>query len=89
MKKTEMNQLNDQELQKVAGGMLTKNEAMAKALERAKLKKEEIEFVKKIELDYEHGRKVFEIEFYHNGLEYEFDIDAETGAVLKYKKDWD
>ena len=44
MKKTEMNQLNDQELQKVAGGMLTKNEAMAKALERAKLKKEEIEF---------------------------------------------
>ena len=70
MKNTNMNMLNDQEMEKVAGGMITEDEAMASALEHAGLKKDQIEF-------------------YHNGFEYEFDIDAETGKVLKYKKDWD
>jgi len=45
--------------------------------------------MKRIDLDYEHGRKVYEIEFYVDGFEYEFDVDAETGKVLKFKKDWD
>ncbi len=84
-----INKLNDNELENVAGGTLTQDEALAKALEHAQLKKEQLDFLKRVELDYEHGRKVYEIEFYHNGFEYEFDIDAETGKVLKYKKDWD
>ena len=40
-------------------------------------------------MDYEHGRKVWEIKFCQGGLEYEYDIDAETGSVLKFEKDWD
>ena len=32
MKNTNMNMLNDQEMEKVAGGMITEDEAMARAL---------------------------------------------------------
>ena len=84
-----INKLTGQEMEKVAGGTLTQDEALAKALEHAKLKKNQLDFMKKIELDFEHGRKIYEIEFYHDGFEYEFDIDAESGKVLKFKKDWD
>ena len=62
---------------------------MEKALEHANLKKDQVDFVKKVELDYEHGRKIYEITFYKGGYEYEYDIDAETGKVLKYDKDLD
>ena len=86
---TNINKLNDAELEKVAGGILTQDEALAKALEHAQLRKDQLDFVKKAEMDYEHGRKVWEINFYQGGLEYEYNIDAETGSVLKFEKDWD
>ena len=54
----DMNKLNDQELEKVAGGTLTQDEALSKALEHAQLKKDQLDFVKKVEMDYEHGRKI-------------------------------
>ena len=86
---TNINKLNDAELEKVAGGILTQDEALAKALEHAQLRKDQLDFVKKAEMDYERGRKVWEINFYQGGLEYEYNIDAETGSVLKFEKDWD
>lgn len=85
----EMKKLDDQQLGNVAGGTLTQEEALAKALEHANLKKDQLDFLKKVELDYEHGRKIYEVSFYKGGFEYEFDIDAETGSILKFKKDWD
>ena len=84
-----INKLNDKELENVAGGTLTKDEALAKALEHASLKKDQIEFLKRIEMDYERGRKVYEIRFFQGGFEFEYDIDAETGEVLKFEKDFD
>ena len=84
-----INKLNDKELEKVAGGMLTQDEALAKALEHASLKKDQIEFLKRIEMDYEHGRKIFEVKFYQGGFEFDYDIDAETGEILKFEKDFD
>lgn len=39
-----------------------------------------------IELDYENGAMVYEIEFDCEGFEYEYDIDAVTGTVLKNQK---
>ena len=86
---TNINKLNDAELEKVAGGILTQDEALAKALEHAQLRKDQLDFVKKAEMDYERGRKVWEINFYQGGFEYEYNIDAETGSVLKFEKDWD
>ena len=45
--------------------------------------------VKEIHLDRENGRMVYEGEIYHNGWEYEFDIDAVTGAIVKWKAERD
>ena len=84
-----INKLNDTEMEKISGGTLTQDEALGKALEHAQLKKDQLDFVKKAEMDYEHGRKVWEIKFYQGGLEYEYNIDAESGSVLKFEKDWD
>lgn len=36
-----------------------------------------------VDFDYEDGRMVYELEFYADGAEYEYDIDASTGAVVK------
>ena len=84
-----IDKINDQELETVAGGTITQEEALAKALEKAGLKKEQLDFIKKVEPDFEHGRQIFEVSFYKDGFEYEFDIDAENGNILKFKKDWD
>ena len=39
------------------------------------------------ERDREDGS--FEVEFRHKGLEYSYEIDARTGAVLSHEKEWD
>lgn len=80
--------LNDRDLEKVVGG-ISQEDALASALKSVNLTRDSIEFLKKVELDYEHGRKVYEIEFYQGGFEYEFEVDAESGRILKSKKDWD
>ena len=36
----------------------------------------------KIDLDYDHGRAVYEIEIFYNNSKYEFDIDASTGEII-------
>lgn len=36
--------------------------------------------------DYEDGRMVYEVEFAVRGVEYEYDIDAATGDILKYER---
>lgn len=40
-----------------------------------------------VDFDYEDGRMVYELEFYANGAEYEYDIDASTGAVVKFSQE--
>ena len=85
----DMNKLSDSQLEGVAGGMISEEEALANALAHVKLKEDQVDFIKKVELDYEHGRKIYEIEFFKGGFEFEFDIDAETGKVLKFKKERD
>lgn len=45
--------------------------------------------VKEIHLDRENGRMVYEGEIHYNGWEYEFDIDAVTGAVVRWEVDKD
>ena len=39
------------------------------------------------DLDLDDGKAVYELEFKANGIEYEYDIDARTGNILKYKHD--
>ncbi len=84
-----LDKLNDTQLEKVAGGILTKEEALAMALEHAKLTEDQIDLLKKVTLDFEHGRKIYEISFYKDGIEFEYDIDARSGEILKFEKDFD
>ena len=85
----DMKKISDEMMESVLGGTLTKGEALSKALQHVNLKKDQVDLVKKVELDYENGRKVYEVEFYKGGVEYEFDVDAETGAIVNYEKDID
>ena len=43
----------------------------------------------KCELDREHGSYVYEVEFDVGRMEYEYEIDAYTGAILKSEHDYD
>lgn len=45
--------------------------------------------VKECKLDYEDGRAIYEGELRKDNWEYEFEIDAVTGAVLKWEADYD
>ncbi len=56
--------------------------AMEIALAHAGAKESEI-LGYELEMDYEHGTMVYELEFDWNGREYEYDIDANTGEILK------
>lgn len=40
----------------------------------------------KIELDVDRNVTVYEIEFHYNNIEYDFEINAQTGEVMKYEK---
>ncbi len=83
-----MEKLNDQEMAGVVGG-ISGDQAVEASMKHAGLRKDQLDFVKKCELDYEHGRKVYEISFYQGGYEYEYEVDAATGRILKFEKDWD
>lgn len=41
------------------------------------------------ELDRDHGIYIYEIEFRAGDYEYDYDINAETGAVIRYEKELD
>lgn len=45
--------------------------------------------IRKIELDVEDGVMVYEGELIKDGVEYDFDIHATTGEILKWEKDTD
>lgn len=68
------------------GAAVSLEEAKGIALARVGLKADEVRF-KKAYLDRDDGRKAYDIEFAANGLEYEFDIDAATGAILDFDTD--
>jgi uncharacterized membrane protein YkoI len=43
--------------------------------------------VREIDLDYERGRLVYDVEVRHNYREYEIKVDAATGEIVRYKID--
>ena len=62
--------------------LLSSEEAMAAALAHAGVSGTNATFTK-TELDRDNGRTVYELEFYAGGTEYEYEVDAFTGVVLK------
>ena len=67
--------------------ILTVEEAKAKALEDAKLTASQVTFTK-AKLERDDGREIYDIEFYTADYkEYDYEIDARTGAVLEMDYD--
>lgn len=56
------------------------------ALGDAKLAEKDVTFVK-VELELEDNRLVYDVEFYSGNVEYDYDIDAVSGAIVSADKD--
>lgn len=67
---------------------LTKEEAKAIALNHAGLTETEITGLR-MEQDVERGTAEWEVDFRSGDWEYDYEIHAETGAVIKGKKEYD
>ena len=72
----------------VTGGpdAITAEMAKAAALEHAGLSADEVRWIR-AEKDLDDRVHHFNVEFYHAGDEYEYEIDAATGNVLKVEKE--
>lgn len=62
--------------------------AKSAALRHAGLSESQVRELQ-VEWDSEHGRAVYEVEFKSGGMEYEYVIDAATGAVLDHEVERD
>ena len=56
------------------------------ALTHAGVQQSQLDYLE-ADYDYEDGRMVYEVEFGVSGVEYEYDIDAATGAILKAEQE--
>lgn len=56
------------------------------ALEDAKLAEKNVTFVK-VELEFEDNKLVYDVEFYSGNVEYDYDIDAVSGAIVSADRD--
>lgn len=72
---------------KHTGNYISLEKAMQIALNHAGVNESQV-YVTKQKLDYEHGAVVYEIEFIHGNIEYEYEIDAVTGAIRKWERDF-
>lgn len=69
-----------------AGGQIGEAEARSIALAHAGVPEEGAVFVKSY-LDRDHGRVVYDIEFYSGSAEYDYEIDAASGQIVGFDRD--
>ena len=68
--------------------VISADEARKIALKHAGVSSSNVRY-EKTELDYDDGRQKYEIEFRVGNMEYDYEIDATNGNVLKAEKDYD
>lgn len=64
-------------------GYISVDEAKSAAYAHAGVSASDVVYVE-TDFDSEHGVMVYEVEFYAGNVEYEYDINAQTGEVVKY-----
>lgn len=67
-------------------GYIGLDAAKQAALKHAGVSASDATFVE-AEYDYDDGKMIYEVEFHVKGTEYDYEIDAQTGAVVKYKSE--
>lgn len=67
---------------------LSYDDAKNAALKDAALNSKDVQFIR-CELDRDDGILKYEVEFKKDGVEYEYDINADTGEILWVDKDYD
>lgn len=65
---------------------ITEAQAKAIALGHASLSEADV-IALYAKQDYEDGRLIYEVEFYHSTAEYDYEIDAYSGQILSYDYD--
>jgi uncharacterized membrane protein YkoI len=65
---------------------ITEDQAQAIALEHAGLTEADISHLQ-VRKDFDDGQQEYNVEFYVDRLEYEYEIDAVTGKILSFDKD--
>lgn len=69
-----------------ADAPVTADEARNIALTHAGVSEESARHIK-VRSDYEHGQEVYEVEFYADGHEYDYDISKADGDIVKSSKE--
>ena len=69
-----------------AAGNMTKEQAVQAALDYAGLKADQVTCTR-VQLDWDDGRQVYEVQFVAGGIEYEMNVDVETGRVFDVDRD--
>lgn len=70
-----------------ASAAVSADEAKAIAFKHAGVDASDI-YASRVHLDYEHGKQIYEIEFFADSIEYDYDIDQSSGEVLKSSSDY-
>ena len=83
--------IDTKDLENVTGGQLTSEQAYQTALKHANKKRSQVR-LKKNEFEIDDGISKYEIKFLDGFTEYEYEIDANSGQILKYEQEnefWD
>lgn len=67
-------------------GEITITEALDIALDKAGLTRDQVQ-VTTSKLEQDNNRRIYELEFFHDYVEYEVEIDAATGTILDWDRD--
>ena len=69
-------------------GRLSKEQAQDIALKQAGLSADQVTRLR-AEFEIDDGIPLYEVEFYHDGWEYDCEVHAETGSILSFDRDRD
>ena len=72
----------------LAVNQLTREEAQKIALEHAGFTLEQVKYLE-TELDRDDGKLHYDVDFEKDGYDYDYEIDAATGKILKSQKERD